>query len=743
MANTGIMQRTAQLSTRTIALTGRFWQHQGQTLTARSVGREAHTHAAAVEALEIDDEVTDTDRSLEDEFELERTSRSLASLFDDESEVLTVDATQTDETLQLANCGLSDVTVKALEARGITALFPIQKAVFEPARAGRDLIGRARTGSGKTLAFSLPVIENLYKENDALGSSRPRRGRAPRCIVLAPTRELAKQVEREFQASGPGLTVGCYYGGVPIEQQKRDLRSGLDVVVGTPGRIIDLINRGDMDLSKIQYVILDEADQMLNDGFEEEVEDILTNVPEQRQTLMFSATMPQWVKKLTRRFQKDPVLVDLVGDDEAGKMAETIRALACQVAPDARRSVLVDLLLVHGAGGKAIIFTQTKREADEVAAAVAGVLPCEALHGDIAQKHREKILQDFRDGKFVCLVATDVAARGLDIANVDLVVHYELPQEVESFLHRSGRTGRAGKSGTTVAMFTKRETQYFRRIVRETKIDNIEYIAPPSAAEVMNASAKQVLHRLDNIDPDVKKFFQPAAELVLASADPQSALAAALAALSGLKEVPKPRSLLTQEVGAVTMRVLSRPGRITQAGHIMTIVRNVLGDQATREVGRIRMLLDGELHGAAFDLSLESADKLLENMAELEKRGFTLDRPKSLPIEEERGFDSGRDSRRGGNGGYGRSGRGGDRARSGGGGGRDGFRGGRSSYGGGGGGGRDSYGGGDRYGARGSSRSGADFGRGGRGGGRDFGSGGGGGRGGGRRSYGGGPSDGW
>ena len=631
---------------------------------------------------------------------------SLAAIFESEEDVIAVDPDAVpDEALALTNCGLRPETIAALTKRGVLALFPIQKHVFDPAAAGRDLIGRARTGSGKTLAFSLPVVEALLGQReealaaaggDARAAEQARRGRAPRALVLAPTRELAQQVEREVCGIAPSLDMGCFYGGVDIGAQIRSLRRGIDIVVGTPGRIIDLIERGALDLSSIGYVILDEADMMLAVGFEEDVENILSGVPAERQTMLFSATMPTWVKRLTKKFLKDPVLVDLVGDSAAGKLADTIKALAVQVTPESRRSVLVDLLTVYGAGGKGIVFTQTKREADEVAAALALTLPCEALHGDIAQKAREAVLKHFRDGRFAALVATDVAARGLDIPDVDLVVHYDLPNDAETFLHRSGRTGRAGRSGTAIAMFTGREAGAFRRMLRDVKIDTVELVPPPGPKEVMAASARQVLRRLDGVDADVRTFFEPAADAVLASADPRHALSSALAAMSGLLEVPKERSLLSQEVGSATCRVMSRAGRIAAPGHVVTIVRNLLGREAADGVGRIRMLSDaaaGE-DGAAFDVPCDVADALFAAAEELTSRGFRLDRPKTLALADMRddgggggggGRGYGRGGGRGGRGGYNRYGGGGR-----GGGGGGGYR--SSSYGGGGGGG-GSYGG--------------------------------------------------
>ncbi|PRW21064.1 glutamate--cysteine chloroplastic isoform A [Chlorella sorokiniana] len=560
------------------------------------------------------------------EEEARQVPRSFASLFTDEEDE---EVAVVDPSLLIANCGLSEKTVNALEARGISALFPIQKTVFEPAMAGHDLIARAKTGSGKTLAFAIPVIEKILAGPKATGKAQ--------CLVLAPTRELAKQVEREIATTAPALRVGCYYGGNPIGPQLKELRRGVEIVVGTPGRIIDLIDQDALDLSEVRFVVLDEADQMLNVGFEKDVETILENVPEERQTMLFSATVPKWVKKLVKQYLNTPVDIDLVGEGQSGKMADSITALAVQVPADARRSVLVDLLTVYGEGGKAIVFTQTKREADEVAASVGGHLPCGALHGDMSQREREKVLASFRDKKLTVLVATDVAARGLDIPDVDLVVHYELPQDPESFLHRSGRTGRAGKSGTAIAMFQPKEIGYFKRILRETETEGVKLISAPSPTEVIEAAAKQVMYRLDGVDAEVRSYFGPVARMLLAERDPQEALEAALAALSGIQEIPEPRSLLTMEEGVQTLLIMSKPGRITRPSHVSAIVAKLLEgtSHSAGAVGRIRMMVEGEEEGAAFDVPCAVAAEILARVGELHKRGVNLTAPTALAPEED------------------------------------------------------------------------------------------------------------
>ena len=405
------------------------------------------------------------------------------------------------------NFPISVLTKAALRKRGIESLFPIQSAVLAPALEGRDIVGRARTGTGKTLGFSLPIIESL------LSNPSDARNRRPRCIVLAPTRELANQVEAEIQLTVPSMRTVCVYGGVAITNQERALRNGVDFVVGTPGRLIDLIQRGSLQLQDIEYCVLDEADQMLAVGFEEDVERIMQEIPEERQTFLFSATMPSWVKQLTRKYLKEHVNIDLVGDSKQ-KVADTIDILSCACSHQSRTMILADLVTVYGKGAKAICFTQTKREADEVTAALGRRMATEVLHGDIAQAQRERTLKRFRDNRFSVLVATDVAARGLDITDVDLVVHFELPNDTESFVHRCGRTGRANKRGTAIAMFTPRENYRLRTIVRETGV-TFKSINAPTPAEVMTSSAVQAKHEMSLVDDELLPYFTPTAEAIL------------------------------------------------------------------------------------------------------------------------------------------------------------------------------------------------------------------------------------
>ncbi|XP_006658271.2 DEAD-box ATP-dependent RNA helicase 53 [Oryza brachyantha] len=393
--------------------------------------------------------------------------------------------------LEVARLGISPHIVERLAARGITRLFPIQSAVLEPAMQGKDMIGRARTGTGKTLAFGIPIMDRIIRYNEKNGS-----GRNPLAIILAPTRELARQVEKEFKESAP-LDSLCVYGGVPISHQMRVLNYGVDVVVGTPGRIIDLLRRGVLNLSEIQFVVLDEVDQMLAVGFDEDVEVIMENLPQNRQSMLFSATMPSWIRKITNKYLKDPVIIDLVGDADQ-KLPEGISLYSIASEHYGKPSILGPLIKEHANGGKCIVFTQTKREADRLAYAMGRSYACQALHGDISQNQRERTLSGFRDGRFNILVATDVAARGLDIPNVDLVIHYEIPNTSELFVHRSGRTARAGKKGSAILIYTSDQARAVRVIehdigCRFTELPKIP--ATDEAADMFNV-ARDIRSRL-------------------------------------------------------------------------------------------------------------------------------------------------------------------------------------------------------------------------------------------------------
>ncbi|KAJ0980501.1 hypothetical protein J5N97_008756 [Dioscorea zingiberensis] len=567
-----------------------------------------------------------------------------------------------DDENSIANLGLPQQLVSSLEKRGITQLFPIQRAVLVPALEGRDIIARAKTGTGKTLAFGIPIIKQLTEEDQ--GRSISRRSRLPRVLVLAPTRELAKQVEKEIKESAPYLNTVCVYGGVSYNQQQSALSRGVDVVVGTPGRIIDLINNGNLQLEEVQFLVLDEADQMLAVGFEEDVEVILEKLPTKRQSMLFSATMPGWVKKLARKYLDNPLTIDLVGDQEE-KLAEGIKLYAIPTTGTSKRTILSDLITVYAKGGKTIVFTQTKRDADEVSMALTSSIASEALHGDISQHQRERTLNGFRQGKFTVLVATDVAARGLDIPNVDLIIHYELPNDPETFVHRSGRTGRAGKEGIALLMFTSSQRRTVKSLERDVGC-RFEFISPPPMQEVLESSAEHVIATLQGVHPESIQFFLPTAQR-LTEEQGINALASALAHLSGFSQPPSTRSLISHEQGWVTLQFTREQG-ISRGFVSPRSVTGFLSDvypAAADEVGKIHLIADDKVNGAVFDLPEKIAEELLKK--ELPP-GNTISKITKLPALQDDGPRSdnyGRfsNSDRGSRGGF-RGGRGSRQSRS-------------------------------------------------------------------------------
>ncbi|KAF8099361.1 hypothetical protein N665_0245s0039 [Sinapis alba] len=514
------------------------------------------------------------------------------------------------EELAISKLGLPQRLGESLEKRGITHLFPIQRAVLVPALEGRDIIARAKTGTGKTLAFGIPIIKRLTEQSGDYSAFRMS-GRLPKFLVLAPTRELAKQVEKEIKESAPYLSTVCVYGGVSYTIQQSALSRGVDVVVGTPGRIIDLIEGRSLKLGEVEYLVLDEADQMLAVGFEEAVESILENLPQKRQSMLFSATMPTWVKKLARKYLDNPLNIDLVGDKDE-KLAEGIKLYAISATSTSKRTILSDLITVYAKGGKTIVFTQTKRDADEVSLALSNSIASEALHGDISQHQRERTLNGFRQGKFTVLVATDVASRGLDIPNVDLVIHYELPNDPETFVHRSGRTGRAGKEGSAILMHSNSQKRTVRSLERDVGC-RFEFISPPTVGDLLESSADQLVATLNGVHPESIKYFSATAQKLFEEKG-TDALAAALAHLSGFSQPPSSRSLLSHEQGWVTLQLIRDPtnSRGFLSARSVTGFLSDVYRPAADEVGKIFMISDDTVQGAVFDLPEDIAKELLE-----------------------------------------------------------------------------------------------------------------------------------
>lgn len=342
-------------------------------------------------------------------------------------------------TISFADLGVPSTMVEALERRGITAPFPIQTATLADALAGRDLCGRAPTGSGKTLAFAIPLAART-------GRGAPHR---PRGLVLVPTRELATQVAEEVRplAQARGRSVATFFGGTNIARDQRCLRRGVDLVIACPGRLADLVRRRDVDLSDVDLVVLDEADRMADMGFLPEVKRLLDRTSPGRQTLLFSATLDGDVDVLVRRYQRTPVRHSLNGTAET---TGDVRHLFWHAQSSDRLPFTRQLM---GAVESGIVFTRTKHSADRVAKQLnRGGVRSAAIHSNRSQSQRQRALEDFAEGRVTALVATDIAARGIHVDNVGVVVHYDPPATDKDYVHRSGRTGRAGTDGLVVTL---------------------------------------------------------------------------------------------------------------------------------------------------------------------------------------------------------------------------------------------------------------------------------------------------
>lgn len=378
--------------------------------------------------------------------------------------------------------GLSRKVQQAIDEMGYEEPSPIQAACIPLILEGKDVIGQAQTGTGKTAAFGIPVIERVTSENRV------------QALVLAPTRELAIQVAGEFRKIGKYKRVRTLpiYGGQSIGHQIRALQQGVHVVIGTPGRVLDHIRRGTLKLNHVRMVVLDEADEMLDMGFIEDIEAILRGTPETRQTLLFSATFPAEVKRLALRYMNAPEHVTINRGEVTVPLTDQVYYKVLE------RNKLESLCRIIDSEevSLGIIFCRTKRGVDElVEALLARGYLVDGLHGDLSQAQRDRVMKRFRNGDIELLVATDVAARGIDVENVTHVINYDIPQDPESYVHRIGRTGRAGKRGLAITLVTPREFKLLKQIERETKAKMVAREVP-SLADVAERQAEMWRNRI-------------------------------------------------------------------------------------------------------------------------------------------------------------------------------------------------------------------------------------------------------
>jgi ATP-dependent RNA helicase DeaD len=429
---------------------------------------------------------------------------------------------------------LPPLLAEALSARGYAAPTPVQAAVLEPEAEGRDLIVSAQTGSGKTVAFGLAMAPQLLGEDGRIGFARE-----PLALIIAPTRELALQVSREliWLYGKAGARIATCVGGMDASKERRNLAQGAHIVVGTPGRLRDHLERGALDLSALRVAVLDEADEMLDMGFREDLEEILDATPPQRRTLLFSATMPKPIVALAKRYQKDALRISTVGEDRGhGDIA--YQAMA--VAPADIENAVVNLLRLHEAES-ALLFCATRENVRRLHSSLTERgFSAVALSGEHSQNERNQALQALRDGRARVLVATDVAARGIDLPKLSLVVHVELPRDAETLQHRSGRTGRAGKKGTAVLIVPYPRRKRVESVLRGARIE-AEWIKPPTPEDIRRNDRERLLGAL--LEPvEIDEEDRALAQRLLAERSPEE-IAAALVRAHRAK-MPAPEEML-------------------------------------------------------------------------------------------------------------------------------------------------------------------------------------------------------
>jgi superfamily II DNA/RNA helicase len=363
------------------------------------------------------------------------------------------EATSSDDTYETArtfeSLGVSEELTKALADQGIVSAFPIQALTIADALAGRDVCGKAKTGSGKTLAFGVPLLQRAKATRDAQGARSPVRPAAPLALVLLPTRELAVQVHDVLAplAKTLGLRAVAVYGGADIDRQVQKLQKGVDVIIATPGRLIDLGDRGEISVAQLETLVLDEADRMADMGFMPQVEWVLRRLETPHQTLLFSATLDGAVDRLVQRYLTEPVF------HEVASSTQTVTAMEHRFIQVHQMDKVKVAAAICRSQEKSLFFVRTKRGADRLVENLEKEgIRAAAIHGDLRQANRERALADFSNGKLPVLVATDVAARGLHIEAVDGVIHFDPPEDHKAYLHRSGRTARAGKAGVVVSL---------------------------------------------------------------------------------------------------------------------------------------------------------------------------------------------------------------------------------------------------------------------------------------------------
>ncbi|MET0625994.1 MAG: DEAD/DEAH box helicase [Pyrinomonadaceae bacterium] len=524
--------------------------------------------------------------------------------------------------------GLSEPLLKAIADVGYETPSPIQQKTIPLLLEGRDVVGQAQTGTGQTAAFALPILERLEPS-----------GKGVQALVLTPTRELAVQVAEAFHTYAKhmgGVRVLPVYGGQPIGQQLRRLQGGVQVVVGTPGRVMDHLRRETLDLAALKFVVLDEADEMLRMGFIEDVEWILEHTPPERQTALFSATMPREVRRIAERHLREPAGVEI---EHRTMTVPTVEQRYVNVSEGQKPDVLTRLLEAEaGAGEAALIFARTKVGAAELTEKLqARGYAAEAMHGDMSQAQREAVIRRMRGGQVEIVVATDVAARGLDVERIGLVINYDMPNDVESYVHRIGRTGRAGRAGRAVLFVTPRQ-QRMKREVEHYTGQRIEPMRAPTQADVAARRValfkERLLKALEGEEFDL--YLSLVEELAEESGRDMAEIAAAAVRLAGgdrpleVSVEPEPEQMGRAGDGMVRLFIdVGRNGRVGPSDIVGAIANE--GGVPGKEIGAI----DVHDRFTLVDIPEEYVEEVLRRMKGSRIRNYNA----NIRVAAERGRD--------------------------------------------------------------------------------------------------------
>ena len=501
---------------------------------------------------------------------------------------------------------ISSEIMKAVEEMGYENATDIQAQSIPCILEGKDVLGRSNTGTGKTAAFGIPAIEKVIPGN-----------KFPNALIICPTRELVTQVAtelRKFSKYTEGVKIVPIYGGQPIDRQIQLLKRGCGIVVGTPGRIMDHLNRRTLKLQDVNMIILDEADEMLNMGFKEDIEEILSMMPadNEHQTILFSATWPQAILKITEQFQKDPVRVEIKSSQ---RTIDTVEQIYYE-APRGKKANALRVLLNHYDPDLCMIFCNTKKMVDELCEELnKHDIKATSLHGDMKQEFRSRVMEQFRNGTSPILIATDVAARGIDVDDIDLVVNFDIPQDMEYYIHRVGRTGRAGKKGLAITLISGgKQRGAIKDVIRYTKT-NITRHALPTSAQMMEANRNAFIAKVkEACDEGITEESIEIANALMADGIALENIISALISMNYKNEVidieeEENVKRYASDFDAITLKFSVGRTHGIQPGNIVAAIIEECG-MSPKAIGRI----DVRPNFSLVDIAADKVDIVLNNM---------------------------------------------------------------------------------------------------------------------------------